>query len=107
MKLKLLSIALIIFMTQLVSTAAVSVDKTLSQDYLMNNGYSKQIYDSVNVTRARAVGQEYYSSEERAYQNMSPVKRFLRKLDAYVDPAVDDYSFYHHDISPEPNINDF
>ena len=94
-------------MAQLASNAAVSVDKTMSQEYLMNNGYSKQIYDSVNVTRARALGQKYYSSEERAYQNMSPVKRFLKKLNAYVDPAVDDYSFYHHDISPEPNINDF
>jgi hypothetical protein len=107
MKLKLLSIVLIIFMTQLVSSAAVSVDRTLSREYLMNNGYSKQIYDSVNVTRARALGQEYYSSEERAYKNMSPTKRFFRKLNAYIDPAVDDYSFYHHDISPEPNINDF
>ena len=106
MKIKLLSIAIVTFMIQLASQAAVSVDKTLTKEYLMNNGYSKQIYDTVNISRARALGQEYYSSEEINYKNLSPGKRFLRRLNVYLDPSLDDYSFYHHDISPEQSVND-
>ena len=106
MKLKILSIVLIACLIPLAANAAVTVDKTTTQEYLMNNGYSKQIYDSVNVTRARATGQEYYSSEERSYNSMSPTRRFFRRLHSYIDPAIDDYSFYHHDVHTEPNIDD-
>jgi len=107
MKLKLLSVALILFMTQLSSSAAISVERTMSPDYLLNNGYSKQIYDSIHVTRARALGEPYYSSEEIKEQNMKKKFKVLKKIQAYIDPAIDDYSFYHHDISPEPSYKDF
>jgi hypothetical protein len=107
MKLKLLSVALVLFMVQLSSEAAISVEQTMSPEYLLNNGYSKQIYDSIQVTRARALGEKYYSSEEIADQNREKKFRILKKIQAYIDPAVDDYSFYHHDISPEPSYKDF
>lgn len=107
MKIKLLSVAIMLCMIQPVSYSAISVDQITTEEYLRNNGYSKQIYDIVNVGRARALGEEFYSSEERELQKASKTKRFFRKLQAYIDPAVDDYSFYHHDISPEPNVDDF
>ena len=107
MKYKLLSVAIIAFMIQLSSGAAVTADKVLTQEYLMNNGYSKQIFDAVNASRARALGEEYYSSEERELRSLTPGKKFLRKLHAYIDPAMDDYSFYHHDVSREPSIYDY
>ena len=61
------------------------VDKTLTKEYMMNNGYSKQIYDTVNISRARALGEEFYSSQELELKNSSKTKRFFKKLQYYID----------------------
>ncbi len=106
MKIKLLLIAIIVLSLQIQVNAAISVDKTLSQEYLQNNGYSKQIYDTVNVGRARALGQEFYSSEELEYQRAKAPVKLFKRFHAYLDPAIDDYSFYHHDNTPEPTSRD-
>lgn len=106
MKIKLLLAVLFVFSLQVGANAAVSVDRTLSQEYLQNNGYSKQIYDTVNVGRSRALGEEFYSSEEIKLKRSAKPKRWWHKFHAYLDPAIDDYSFYHHDIDPEPRATD-
>ena len=106
MKRRIIFAAISILMTQLVSSAAITVEQTMSKEYLMNNGYSKQIYNTANVGRARALGKEFYTSEELELKNKTTGWKILRKIQAYIDPAIDDYSFYHHDISPEPNVND-
>lgn len=106
MKIKLLLLVLFVLSLQVGANAAVSIDRTLTQEYLQNNGYSKQIYDTVNVGRSRALGEPFYSSEEIKYQNAKPVVRWWHKFHAYLDPAIDDYSFYHHDNDPEPRATD-
>lgn len=106
MRIKLLLLAISILALQIESGAAISVDRTMTQEYLQNNGYSKQIYDTVNVSRARALGEEFYSSEEIKLQNSKPIVRWWHKFHAYLDPAIDDYSFYHHDSKPEPTVED-
>lgn len=106
MKIKLLLLAIILIGVQMQVNAAVSVDQTLTQEYLQNTGYSKQIYDTVSIGRARALGQEFYSSEEISYKKSKPVVRWWKRFHAYLDPAVDDYSFYHHDDTPEPTPSD-
>ncbi len=106
MKRNLLLTAIMIFSLQLASGAAVSVDKTLTQDYMLNNGYSKQIYDTVNVARARALGEEYFSSEELEYRNANWAQRCWQRFRKYIDPAQDDFSFYHHDTQNKPSIHD-
>lgn len=106
MKIKLLILAIVIFALQIESNAAISVDRTMTQEYLQNNGYSKQIYDTVNVSRARALGEEYYSSEELKLKRSKAPVRWWHKFHAYLDPAIDDYSFYHHDSNPEPRATD-
>ncbi len=106
MKIKLLLIAAVVLSVCLQSNAAISVDKTMSQEYLQNNGYSKQIYDTVNVSRARALGEEFYSSEEVKLKKSKAPVRWWHKFHAYLDPAIDDYSFYHHDNNPEPRATD-
>lgn len=106
MKLKLWLLIAVIVFNACSGYAAVSVDQTLTKEYLMNNGYSSQIYNTVNVGRARALGDTFYSEEEKAHENLPPVKKILRKIQAYFDPAIDDYSFYHHDITTEPTYND-
>lgn len=103
------NILLLIILAVVVSVpcmASVSVEKTLTQEYMQNNGYSKQVYDTVNVSRARALGKEYYSDEEKAYHNMPKHKKILWRIYSYFDPAAEDFSFYHHDTVPVPSYND-
>ena len=106
MRIKLLLIAIMALSIQIQSNAAISVDRTMTQDYLQNNGYSKQIYDTVQVSRARALGEEYYSSEELKIKNSKKPIRWWHKFHAYLDPAIDDYSFYHHSNNPAPTYTD-
>lgn len=107
MKIKLLLVALLVLTLQVQAQSAISVDRTMTQDYLQNNGYSKQIYDTVNVSRARALGEEYYSSEEIKYKSSKAPIRWWKRFHAYLDPAKDDFSFYHHDTKTEPSPSDF
>lgn len=101
MKIKLLLLVAIVgIISGLSADAAVSVDRTLDQDYLKNNGYSTQIYNTIQVGRARALGQEFYTEEETAKN------RKWRKIYGYIDPAGEDFSFYHHDIKATPTPND-
>lgn len=106
MKIKLSLIILFIVCIQIQANASVNVSKMLSEEYMINSGYSMQIHDTANVSRARALGQEYYSKSERKYKNKSRAGRFFRHLNTYIDPALDDYSFYHHDSKPEPSVDD-
>ena len=106
MKIKLLLIAVLALSFQIQANAAISVDRTMTQEYLENNGYSKQIYDSINVSRARALGEEFYSTEEMKVKNSKLPVRWWHKFHSYLDPAIDDFSFYHHNITTEPSAND-
>ena len=57
MKFKLLLLtAVLVSALQLPSGAAISVQQTMSEEYLRNNGYSEQAYDTVQIGRARALG---------------------------------------------------
>jgi hypothetical protein len=108
MKLKLfLLTAVLVLSAQVASNASISVEQTMSEQYLRNNGYSEQIYDTMQLGRARALGKPYYGEKETKYLKSRGPLKFLRRLHAYVDPAKEDYSFYHHDINPEPSYTDF
>lgn len=86
--------------------AAVSVEEVTNPAVLRNNGYSAQIADTVQVTKARALGQEYYTKDEEDFRNQNKFVRFWRKLYVYTDPAAEDYSFYHHDADTTPSYTD-
>lgn len=102
-KLLLIAIAALI---PTMAQAAVSVDQTTTPAVLINNGFSKQTADLVNVSKARATGQEYYTDDEKAYQKQNKFVRFWRKLYVYTDPAAEDYSIYHHDTKTTPSYTD-
>lgn len=106
MKKILLLTAVFLFCACLKSSAAISVDRTLQEDYVRNSGYSTQTYDIMQVSRARALGQEFYSRDELNYQKSSPSKKFWKRLYSYFDPAADDYSFLHHDVKIVPTYED-
>lgn len=108
MKFKLfLLTAVLVLAAQVPSNASISVEQAMSEQYLRNNGYSEQVYDTMQLGRARALGKPYYGEKETKYIKSREPFRFFKRLHAYVDPAVDDYSFYHHDIDPEPSYKDF
>ena len=93
-------------MVPTMSQAAISVDQTTNPAVLRNSGYSAQAADTVNVSKARATNQEYYTADEAAYRKQNKFVRFWRKLYVYTDPAAEDYSFYHHDNDTTPSYTD-
>ena len=103
-KLLLLAIAVTI---PAMAQAAISVDQTTDSEKLMRSGFSKQTADIVNVSKARATGQEYYTDDERAFKKQNKFVRFWRKLYVYADPAAEDYSYYHHDTETTPSYKDY
>ena len=103
---KLLLITIIAAASQLGCFAAISVDQTTNAQFLRNQGFSAQTTDAVNVSKARAVGQEYYTKDEENFRNSNKFVRFFRKLYIYTDPASEDYSFYHHDTDTTPSYQD-
>lgn len=86
--------------------AAVSVDQATSTEQMLNHGFSQQTADIVNVSKARATGQEYYTNDEKAYNKQNKFVRFWRKLYVYADPAAEDYSYYHHNTDTSPSYTD-
>ena len=102
-KLLLLAIAVAI---PTMAQAAISVDQTTNNERLIKNGYSKQTTDIINVSKARATGQEYYPEDEKAFKKQNKFVRFWRKLYVYADPAAEDYSYYHHNIDTTPSYTD-
>ncbi len=106
MKNKLLLIAILAMTVQLQSGAAISVDESTSIEYLQNKGFSTQTAEMVNVSKARAIGEEFYTDDEAAYKKQNKFVRFWRKLYVYTDPAAEDYSFYHHDTDTTPSYTD-
>lgn len=103
---KLLLIAIVVTTAQIQANAAISVDQATNPAVLKSNGYSTQTADMVNVSKARATGQEYYTADETAFRKQNKFVRFWRKLYVYTDPAAEDYSFYHHDTDTTPSYTD-
>ena len=89
-----------------IASAAVSVDQASAPAVLQNNGYSEEMTNMVNMSKARAMGQEYYTKDEAAFKKQNKFVRFWRKLYVYTDPAAEDYSFYHHNIDAAPKYSD-
>ena len=106
MKKLLLFSAIFATAIQLQVGAAVSVDMTTNPKYLEQNGFSTQTTDMVNVSKARALGQEYYTKDELAFKKQNKFVRFWRKFYVYTDPASEDYSFYHHNTDTVPSYTD-
>lgn len=86
--------------------SAVSVEEATTPAVLRNNGYSAQTAELVTVSKERANGREYYTNDEEAYRNQNKFVRFWRKLYVYMDPAAEDYSYYHHDTDTTPSYTD-
>ncbi len=103
---KLLLLVIAATAVQMQASAAISVDQVTNPAVMRANGYSAQTADMVNVSKARVLGEEYYTADEAAYKKQNKFVRFWRKLYVYTDPAAEDYSFYHHDTDTTPSYTD-
>ena len=106
MKSKLLILTLLIATLEQSALAYVTVDQATNSNYLRNEGFSSLTADTVNISKARAEGREYYTEQEVNYHKRTPVTRFFWRLYQYTDPAAEDYSFFHHDIKSVPVQSD-
>ncbi len=106
MKLKLVILTLLISAVGLAASAFVTVEQTTDRDYVHNSGFSLITGDMIDISKARARGEEFYTSNEKLYRQKTPGTRFWWRLYQYTDPAAEDYSFFHHDTTPYPTQTD-
>ena len=104
---KFILIASLLLITQNTTCAVLSDAEITTPEYLINSGYSTEMADMVTVQKARSTSTEYNSIRPVKRCKQNKVTRFFRRCLEYIDPALDDDSFYNHDIIFEPNINDF
>ncbi len=104
MKKILLTITILGLSTLCANAKEFTVADTVSQDYLINNGYSSSAVEIVGRSKARAMGEEYNGYVDRSlFRNRAGwFGKFLR----YTDPSLDDDSFMNHDIKYYPSIYD-
>lgn len=86
--------------------AELTVDDTISQDYLKNHGYSNAIINTTQKLVAEHNGEPYTEPVENEMYNQPAIK-FVRRLFMYLDPALDDHSFSNnHNINTTPRYDD-
>ena len=103
---QILLIASFMMLVPLSANSAVTVDQSTSKDYVVNQGYSEETYETITVEKNRGVGKEYYTAREKRDRELPKVVRFFRKFYSYTDPGAEDFSFYHHNFSTTPSYTD-
>lgn len=106
MRSKLLLVAFIMMTISLQAFASVTVEEITSKEYMEKNGYSEQTGDMVQISKARVLGEDYYTDREQRYRKNNRFVRFWKALYNYTDPAADDSSFYHHDTKTYSHFKD-
>lgn len=105
MKKRFLITGLLILLA-LPSFAELTVEDTVSADYMKNKGYSQALVNTTQKVIARNNGEPLEEPVEyEMYRN--PVVKFVRRVFTYIDPSLDDHSFVNdHQIHTSPNFND-
>ena len=105
MKKKILFVALIALIAA-PAFAELTVDDTVSHDYLYNHGYSPAIINSITKNVAEINGEPLEEPVEKAYYK-NPCVKFIRGLFMYVDPGLDAHTFTNdHRIKPTSRYDD-
>ncbi len=86
--------------------AELTVDDTISKDYLKNHGYSDAIVRATHKSVAQISGEPTVEVAEKESYNR-PVIKHLRKFFMYIDPALDNGSFWNnHNINTTTRYDD-
>ena len=86
--------------------AELTVNDTVSRDYLINHGYSKANVNTIRKQIATVNGEPLAEPLEYKYYG-NPVSRIVRKVFMYLDPSLDDHTFSNdYDIKTSPSYTD-
>ena len=83
--------------------ASVTVEETTDAEYLINSGFSQIVAEDVFMLKNRAAGkpvEPLYEKSQNKFVNG------WRKINSYLDPAIDRPDRLHHDIMPSPAPSD-
>ena len=106
MKRFILIVSLLLVSQQLCHSELIEQEMCDPQ-YLINNGYSTEMAEMVNYQKSRSMAEEFNSVKPVSRCKRNKFTLFWRRCLEYIDPALDDDSFYYHDIKTEPKIEDF
>ncbi len=106
MRIKFLLTALIFAIGFGPSFAEVTPEEVTSPDYLYNHGHSKTIIDIVQTSKAGVNGEKYITTDEAKNANDPKLVRWIKNFFIYLDPALDDGKFMHHQVKPSPSYED-
>ena len=85
------------------SNALVTVEEQTDAEYLINEGYSQATAESVFYAKNRVNGKPieplYDKKQNKCY-------KFLRSIQAYIDPSIDSVDRIHHEIKMSPSYSD-
>ena len=86
--------------------AELTVQDITSEKYLKNQGYSSTVVNAVQQSKSVANGEDYVQPVDKEYKK-NPIIRFVKRVVSYLDPAMDDESFYNkHEIHTSPSYED-
>ena len=105
MKNKFLIAALILF-AALPVLAELTIDDSVSKDYLKNHGHSRDAVWATQKTIAATNGEELSRPVENEKYNLPVIKQVMWFF-RYIDPGLDNGSFMNnHDIDMNSGFND-
>lgn len=106
MRKSVLIASLITICTMGIAHAELTVQDVTSKEYLKNQGYSSATINAIQHSKSVANGEEYTQPAKNEYSN-NPAIKFVRRIFTYLDPALDDNTFYNkHDIQTSPSFDD-
>ncbi len=95
----------LLLMLAIPAFAELTVEDTISRDYLKNHGYSNAFVNTTHKLVAEHNGEAYTEPVENEMYNQPSIK-FIRRLFMYLDPSLDDYSIDNHNINTTPRYDD-
>ncbi len=100
---------LILGLTALIALPAcaeLTVNDAMSEEYLLNHGYSKATVRVVEKSRAQINGEPLPEGIEKEYYNQ-PIVKYVRRFFMYIDPALDDHKYMNdHSINMTSRYDD-
>lgn len=95
-------LAVVIAFNCMPTFAKVSPQEMRSEQYLINQGYSKETARMVNLQHHQANGKAVEKEESVSRKLLLWPVRMFKKAHSYIDPAVDDGSFGNTKIDFQP-----
>ena len=90
--------ALLLF--NLPSSAEITTDEAISQDYIHNHGYSDQMSELIDLQYAQINGQKpKYKSKDPDWYTTDKRVNFIRKVFIYLDPGLENGKFMRDNIN--------